>query len=65
MLANAESTFDDACAQFQELEGQYSIAQPHTQCKDIRIRSQRVSRLIQVRRESFGLCTYNFFVCSS
>ncbi len=48
MLANIESIFDEVTIQSQKLEKQYSIPQQQTQIKDIQLRTQRVSRLIQV-----------------
>ncbi|CAF4215663.1 unnamed protein product, partial [Rotaria sordida] len=47
MLANIESIFDDIIIQSKTLEQEYSIAQQQTQIKDIQLRTQRVSRLIQ------------------
>jgi hypothetical protein len=49
MLANIESTFDDVTIQSKELEKEYSIPQQQTQIKDIQLRTQRVSRLVQVK----------------
>ena len=48
MLANIESNFDDATTQSEALEEKYSLPQQQTQIKDIQLRTQRVSRLIQV-----------------
>jgi len=48
MLANIESIFDDITIRCQELNKKYSIPQQQTQIKDIQLRIQRVSRLIQV-----------------
>lgn len=49
MLANIESNFDEATEQSQGLESEYAIPQQPTQMKDIQLRTQRVSRLIQVK----------------
>jgi len=48
MLANIELCFDEVTIQSEELENEYSIPQQQTQLKDIQLRTQRVSRLIQV-----------------
>jgi hypothetical protein len=48
MLVNIESNFDEMIIQSGELEKKYSIPQQQTQIKDIQLRIQRVSRLIQV-----------------
>jgi hypothetical protein len=58
MLANSESTFDEVIIQSEELEEKYSIAQQQTQIKDIQLRIQHVSRLIQVHIFSFILINY-------
>ena len=51
MLENIELNFDDTRSQSQALEKEYAIPQQPTQIKDIQLRSQRVSRLIQVEIE--------------
>lgn len=56
MLANIESTFDEAIGQSQALEKEYAIPQQPTQIKDIQLRIQRVSRLIPVR-----ICLRDYF----
>lgn len=48
MLANIESTYDDVTIQSRELDREYSIPQQHTQIRDIQLRTQHISRLIQV-----------------
>lgn len=48
MLEHIESTFNDVNIQSQNLQQEYSILQQQTQIKDIQLRKQRVSRLIQV-----------------
>ena len=48
MLTKIESSFQEATARSEELEKQYSIPQQQTPIKDIQLRIQRVSRLIQV-----------------
>jgi hypothetical protein len=58
MLANIESIFDDITIRCQELNKKYSIPQQQTQIKDIQLRIQRVSRLIQVK-----IFIYHFINC--
>ena len=48
MLGDIESIFEGVNNQSQNLEKEYSIPQQQTQIKDIQLRTQRVSRLIQV-----------------
>jgi hypothetical protein len=55
MLANIELCFDEVTIQSEELENEYSIPQQQTQIKDIQLRTQRVSRLIQVNIFSLSL----------
>ncbi|CAM4803210.1 unnamed protein product [Rotaria magnacalcarata] len=47
MLEAIESTFDDVSIQSKSLEQEYSVPQQQTQIKDIQLRKQRISRLIQ------------------
>jgi hypothetical protein len=51
MLANIGSISDEVIIQFEELEQKYSIPQQQTLIKDIQLRIQRVSRLIQETSE--------------
>jgi hypothetical protein len=48
MLTKIETSFQEVITRSEELEKEYSIPQQQTQIKDIQLRTQRVSRLIQV-----------------
>jgi len=62
MLGHIESMFDDVNIQSQSLEQDYAIPQQQTQIKDIQLRTQRVSRLIQVDMWIYLLIINIYFV---
>ena len=63
MLANSRSAFDEVSIQSNALEQKYSIPQQQTQLKDIQLRIQRVSRLIQVNLyDRFILYRFVFYI---
>ena len=61
MLINSRSAFDEVSIQSNALEQKYSIPWQQTQIKDIQLRTQRVSRLIQVNL--YDRLIFSFFFC--